>query len=522
MTPKIEGFENLELFGRGGFGVVYRAWQPEFGRPVALKVLAASVDEAAQRRAASEALAMGSLSGHPNIVAIHSSGTTSDGEPYFVMPWLAAGSLGDRIETRGPHPWDEVVPWTIKLAGALQTAHASGILHRDVKPDNVLFSDFGEPQLADFGIARITGAGETSGELVTTTILYAAPEILAGAPPSASADVYALAATAYAAVVGRPAFTPQPEEPLASTIARVASQPLPRPPDVFPDPIWAVLSRAMAKETEDRPASASEFGGALQRAQRMCGQPISAMTVPRSGPSSGLDTVVTEAELPPRSVQTVTLAEGGQLPLSPGHAQGGRRKWPVAALGVAALLLAAGGAAYLLLRSDRSPSATVLPTTTIARPIPPTGATTSTTSKPTTTTAPTTTTSSPPESQLISEFADPDPSHWAPSSAQPEETFQQRVFNPNPILTDYPVNMNGCGIYQTEVHWRSLRGDVRPAIAGFWQPQMGGTAEIQAVGDPASEGTMTMTNCEQPAFIPLEPSTLADVIVRATFLEPAI
>src|SRR5215204_311373 len=145
--PKLDGFEEFTEIGRGGFGVVYRARQPALNRYVAIKFLAASLNSSGRERLSREALAMGALSGHPNIVSVVAVGIPKEGEPYLVMPYLARGSLADALEARGPLPWQEVVKIGVKLSGALESAHRLAILHRDVKPGNVLVSDFGEPQL---------------------------------------------------------------------------------------------------------------------------------------------------------------------------------------------------------------------------------------------------------------------------------------------------------------------------------------------------------------------------------------
>src|SRR5687768_14561103 len=142
----IPGIEGLEPLGRGGFGTVYRGWQPALRREVAVKVLdARMVDEASERRFEREAMAMGSLSGHPNVVPVYAAGAV-EGRPYLVMPLLRAGSLEERIQA-GPIPPAEVVQIGQGLAGALVAAHAAGVLHRDVKPANVLRSDHGAAQL---------------------------------------------------------------------------------------------------------------------------------------------------------------------------------------------------------------------------------------------------------------------------------------------------------------------------------------------------------------------------------------
>jgi serine/threonine protein kinase len=150
--PVVPGLERPEAIGRGGFGVVYAADEPAFGRRVAVKVLTTRIgDDEARRGFERECRAMGTLSGHPHIVAVHRGGTTDKGEPYIVMEFMAGGSLADRMALTGPLAWSEVLEIGILIAGALETAHRAGILHLDVKPANVLMSRFAEPALGDFG-----------------------------------------------------------------------------------------------------------------------------------------------------------------------------------------------------------------------------------------------------------------------------------------------------------------------------------------------------------------------------------
>ncbi|MCB1016243.1 MAG: protein kinase, partial [Acidimicrobiales bacterium] len=135
--PQIEGYTDLDRIARGGFGTVYRARQERFGRVVALKVLdVEALDEDGRRRFARECLAMGSLSWHPHVVALHDSGITADQRPYLVMEYLEAGSLGDRLD-QGPLAWPHAVRAGVEVAGALGAAHAAGTLHRDLKPENL-------------------------------------------------------------------------------------------------------------------------------------------------------------------------------------------------------------------------------------------------------------------------------------------------------------------------------------------------------------------------------------------------
>lgn len=285
--PELAGFEDFVEIGRGGFGVVYRAHQPALNRYVAIKFLAASLSSTGRERLSREALAMGALSGHPNIVAVVDVGIPVEGAPYLIMPYLARGSLADAMAASGPQPWPEVVRIGVKLAGALESAHRLGILHRDVKPGNVLVSDFGEPQLADFGLARVSGGFETTSRHITASVAHAAPEILEGRPPSAASDVYSLASTLYALVAGNPAFTAGDEESLVALYVRIASSPVPElDAHGVPESLHRVLAAAMAKRPDERPTSAAEFGRMLQDLEAAEGVPVTDLPIRDAGPAT--------------------------------------------------------------------------------------------------------------------------------------------------------------------------------------------------------------------------------------------
>ena len=151
------GFDDVTEIGHGGFGVVYRCVQTVLDRTVAVKVLSSDLDPDNVDRFMREQRAMGRLSGHPHIVQILEVGTTASGRPFIVMPYHAKDSLEAVIRKHGPLDWSEALSICVKLAGALDAAHQVGTLHRDVKPANILLTDYGEPQLTDFGIARIAG-----------------------------------------------------------------------------------------------------------------------------------------------------------------------------------------------------------------------------------------------------------------------------------------------------------------------------------------------------------------------------
>src|SRR5271156_2062690 len=198
------GFDGIEEIGRGGFGVVYRCAQPQLDRSVAVKVLTNDLDPDNLDRFMREQRAMGRLSAHPHIVTVLQAGTTLSGRPFIVMPYHGTGSLWTRISGQGPLEWREALSIGVKLAGALEAAHRAGILHRDVKPGNVLLTDYGEPQLTDFGLARIAGGFETRAGVIMGSPAFIAPEVLEGATPTTGSDVYSLGATLFCVATGHP------------------------------------------------------------------------------------------------------------------------------------------------------------------------------------------------------------------------------------------------------------------------------------------------------------------------------
>src|SRR6185295_11828106 len=260
------GFTHAVEVGRGGAGVVFRCYQTSLARSVAVKVMASDLDEDNRERFLREGYAMGGLCGHPNIVQV---GVTESNRPYIVMPYHAAGSLAQRIRRVGPIAWPDALKIGVKMCGALETAHRAGTLHRDIKPANVLVNDYGEPQLSDFGIARIAGGFETQTGFFTGTIAFTAAEVLAGKPPTTRSDVYSLGATIYALIAGNAAHERKTGEDLIAHYLRIGSTPVPdMRPGGIPADVCAAIKKAMSLDPASRQASAAELGRELQAAQR--------------------------------------------------------------------------------------------------------------------------------------------------------------------------------------------------------------------------------------------------------------
>lgn len=262
MSIEVAGFEVEREIGRGGFGVVYRARQLAFNRPAAIKVLlpGLSADEL-QKRFTQECRAVGALRPHPNVLTVYSTGLTADGRPYLAMQYLGGGSLSERL----PLTPEATVALGLRLADGLAVAHAGGVIHRDVKPSNILFGDDGEPVLVDFGISSLLGDASTTTGEVALSIGYTPPEILGGSRATVAADVYALGATLFASVCGRTPFvTPDGFTSIAVMAARILSQPVEDlRPEGVPDALCEVIERCMAKEPGERYDSMAHVRAAL-------------------------------------------------------------------------------------------------------------------------------------------------------------------------------------------------------------------------------------------------------------------
>ncbi|MBO0837435.1 MAG: serine/threonine protein kinase, partial [Actinobacteria bacterium] len=240
-------------------GVVYLGRQPKLDRLVAVKVLRpwTGVDDELLERFLREARAAALTDAA--IVPLHEVGAVDDSH-YLVMAHMSGGSLRQVIESRRLAP-AEAVEVGRRIAGALATAHAAGVLHRDVKPSNILLDARGNPFLGDFGIAQLSGLTRlTRSGASPGTAEYMAPELATGGDPSEAADVYALGATLYECVTGRPPFTGANHVAVAY---RASHEEVPPLPDDVPEPLAQTIMRSLVKEPEERFPNAAALETAL-------------------------------------------------------------------------------------------------------------------------------------------------------------------------------------------------------------------------------------------------------------------
>ncbi len=204
LLPALPGYDSVELIAHGTTALVFRASQARVNRLVAIKVITADTGSVPVN-AARELATTVALSSQPHIVSIIDTGMTEDDRPFIVMEYCEDGSYGQILRGQGPLPVDEVVEVGIKIGEALHAAHEAGILHRDVKPSNILRSRFG-PALTDFGIARAPDelGGTLTREMMTPH--HASPEALLHQAQSGLSDVYSLASTMWTLLVGHPPF----------------------------------------------------------------------------------------------------------------------------------------------------------------------------------------------------------------------------------------------------------------------------------------------------------------------------
>jgi serine/threonine protein kinase len=263
-APELLGgrYEIRGVLGRGGMAEVRDGWDTRLARPVAVKIMHPVFDSQpdTRRRFEAEARAAASLN-NSHIVAVHDSGE-HDGMPFIVMERLTGESLADKIAT-GPLPQPLVRSVLDGVLSALVVAHDGGILHRDIKPGNILFTASGEVKVSDFGIAKTAQNNLTAAGQIFGTMAYLSPERVLGKPATAADDLYAVGVVGYEALTGRPPFVGENIAALAQAILHEIPPPIAAlRPDVDPA-LAAVCERAMARDPAVRFSSAAAMSAAL-------------------------------------------------------------------------------------------------------------------------------------------------------------------------------------------------------------------------------------------------------------------
>ncbi|OAA29501.1 serine/threonine protein kinase [Frankia sp. EI5c] len=284
--PLIPGYRSFSPIGQGGFSIVYSAYQDRFDRTVAVKVISSDLrDAAAARRFTRECRVVGKLTGHPNIITVFEAGSTADRRPFIAMQHLPGGSVADTLRRTGPLGVADTLRIAAAIADALHAAHEKKILHRDVKPGNILMSDRGEPVLSDFGIASRGFGADMSASGYAFTPSFAAPEVLRGDDPSVASDLYGLGATMYAMLAGTPPFGLLPGDNLATMMLRVLSEELApiRRPDVHAD-VDGLVRGLLARDPAARPRDAAAVAQDLRRLHALDGVTRRPSPLPPTGP----------------------------------------------------------------------------------------------------------------------------------------------------------------------------------------------------------------------------------------------
>ncbi|HTU96796.1 MAG TPA: serine/threonine-protein kinase [Solirubrobacteraceae bacterium] len=339
VSTNLDRYRLISKLGSGGMATVDLAEDTRLGRRVALKRMHGTVDVSGLARLRREALAGASLN-HPNLVSVYDILTLEDGDLIIVMEYVQGETLRDRLAREGALDPPEALRVLTGVAAGLDAIHGAGIVHRDVKPSNILLGEDGAVKVADLGVAAVPDrTGITTSGSIIGSLSYMAPEQLEGGPATPAVDIYGLAAVAFETLSGVKARDAPNPVALAHAIA---TQPPPRLSDAWPEAppvVTELLERAMSREPRDRPGSAAELVAGLK-----AGFDARATTArsPRLAPPPRRERVPPPP--PPRELRRPAPAADEPRP----------RRW---ALAVAALgAVAAAVAVILLLNHESSPA----------------------------------------------------------------------------------------------------------------------------------------------------------------------
>ncbi|WP_261559573.1 serine/threonine-protein kinase [Frankia tisae] len=324
--------------GRGGYGLVLAGQHRLIGRKVAIKILLDTSDDPGLRaRFLSEARVLAELD-HPHIVRIHDY-VEHEGTCLLVMELLSGGTLKQRISA-GPVSPETTCSIGLAAAAALANAHMQGVLHRDVKPDNIMFAGDGLLKVTDFGIAKIFDGAETTASAILGTPRYMAPEQIMGVRLFPSTDLYALAGVLYEMIAGRPLFGRQMAvQPLTHHHLTVMPEPL----TMVPPPVSMVIMRALAKDPNTRFADAADFALELARAGSRAFGPN---WLSRSEVKVRVDDEIREAALGVSTTPRPPTSGSPGYPVGPAQGSGPARPGYPAGPGAFGIPAGAGGPAW--------------------------------------------------------------------------------------------------------------------------------------------------------------------------------
>ena len=377
--PRVHGLSEWRPLARGGRSVVWAARQLSLDRLVAVKVYQRELDEGDRHRFLREAAAA-RLSDHPGIVTAHDAGVLPDDRPYLIMDLCSGGSLTEWLKPENRPSEEGVRQVGVRIADALAALHACGVLHRDVKPANILIDSFGNPGLADFGLAAIADAETTAADAVCVTSAYAPPEAFGMHPATESGDVFSLAATLYALLAGRPPRNVGAAPVALEQMVEVAKRPIGPIPGVsryLPIPgvnryLIDVLMTALSNDPVDRP-TAARFRDQLanvpatsisKRGALVGAGEDTSSVFPRGGSLvPGHSAISNSHSIAVTAVTADSQRASGQVASAEAPRWGGRRRVVIPALAAALVTVIAPTTAWLI--SEPAPSA--LPATIATR-----------------------------------------------------------------------------------------------------------------------------------------------------------